>query len=144
MKKLAHILVFLLSFYGFSQDWKPTYAEALAVATDQDKPLIVVFSGSDWCSPCIKLNKKVLQSEEFISYSNDNYVLYRADFPKKKANKLPYELIADNVKLAEKYNPRGHFPMVVVLNNEENVVGRVSYKKQKPTEYISLINTFIK
>jgi len=144
LKSLAPIIVFLFSFYGFSQDWKPTYAEALAIASDENKPLIVVFSGSDWCPPCIRLDKKVLKSEEFISFSNENYVLYRADFPKKEANKLSDELAADNAKLAERYNPKGHFPMVVVLDNEENILGRTSYKRQKPTAYISLINDFVK
>lgn len=144
MKKLTLIIILIFSFYGFSQDWKTTYAEALTVATTQNKPLIVVFSGSDWCPPCIRLDKKVLKSEEFISFSNENYILYRADFPKKKANKLSDELAADNAKLAEQYNPKGHFPMLVVLNNEEEVLGRASYKRQKPSQYISLINTFVK
>ena len=144
MKKLITIITFLLSFYSFSQDWQPTYIEALAAATNEDKPLVVFFTGSDWCPPCIRLDKKVLKSEEFISYSNENYVLYRADFPKKEANKGSEELIASNAKLAKKFNPKGKFPMVVVLDNEENVVGTATYKRQKPTEYISLLNTLIK
>ena len=144
LKKIAFIIVLMFSFYGFSQDFKPTYEKALAAAEEQKKPLIVMFTGSDWCPPCIRLDKKVLKSEAFISYSKENYILYRADFPKKKENKLSEKRVDENAKLAEKYNPKGHFPLVVVLDSKENILGKMSYKRQKSLEYISLINTFVK
>lgn len=144
MKKLAPIIVFLLSFYGFSQDWQPTYQEALAISKVEDKPLLVVFSGTDWCAPCIKLDKQIFKSAEFVAYADKNYVLYRADFPRKKANQLPNDITGQNTILADKFNSKGYFPLVVVLNKEQNVLGKTSYKKINPTEYISLINNFVK
>ena len=128
----------------FSQDWQPTYAEALACAKQNDRPLILVFSGSDWCAPCIKLDRSIWQSENFKSYSKDNYVLYRADFPRKKNNTLSKELIRQNNQLADKFNPKGHFPLVVILNADEKVLGTTGYKKTTPTAYISLLNASIK
>lgn len=128
----------------FSQDWQPTYSEALAYVKKNDRPLILVFSGSDWCAPCIKLDRLIWQSEDFRSYAKTNYVLYRADFPRKKANQLSKELKNQNSQLADKFNSKGYFPLVVILNKDETVLGTTGYKKTTPKEYIALLNTFIK
>ena len=128
----------------FAQDWQENYTEALAMAKKQDKPLILVFAGSDWCGPCIKLDKAIWQSKEFKEFSEENYILYKADFPRKKANRLSETLTAKNTSLAEKYNPQGHFPLVVVLDENGNVLGNTGYVKSTPSSYIAHLNTFLK
>lgn len=144
MKKIAPLLLLLFSTMTFSQDWKVSYAEALTYAKEKSKPIILVFSGSDWCGPCIKLDKTVWQSDDFKSYANEHYILYRADFPRKKANRLSKDLTAQNGMLAERFNPKGHFPLVVLLDGEEQLLGTTGYKKATPKEYISHLNTFLK
>lgn len=144
MKKIISLILFLFSAVVFSQNWQPTYGEALACAKENNKPLILVFSGSDWCAPCIKLDKSIWQSEDFKSYAKENYVMYRADFPRKKSNRLSEEITGQNNELAERFNPKGHFPLVVVLNENEEILGTTGYKKITPWEYISLLNTLIK
>lgn len=144
MKKLVSLVILLFSVVLCAQSWQPTYTEAIALASEHEKPLILVFSGSDWCAPCIKLDKWIWQSDEFRSYAKDNYILYRADFPRKKDNTLAKELVAQNSKLAERFNPKGYFPLVVVLNGNEEVQGTTGFKKVPPSEYISHLNTFIK
>ncbi len=144
MKKSVTILLFLFSAVAFSQDWKPSYKEALVCSKEENKPIVLVFAGSDWCAPCIKLDNDIWQSEEFKKYAQKNYVLYRADFPRKKANKLSDDLIAQNNFLAEKYNPKGYFPHVVVLDHEQKVLGSIGYKKATPEAYISLLNTLVR
>ncbi len=125
------------------QDWQENYGSALSIAQTEDKPLIVVFAGSDWCGPCKKLEKKIWQSDVFKTYASENYVLYKADFPRKKANQLSKEKVAENSKLAALYNPKGHFPLVVVLNKREDVLGKVGYEKVDATGYLSLLNAFV-
>ncbi|WP_411031363.1 thioredoxin family protein [Spongiimicrobium sp. 3-5] len=144
MKYVPHIILILFSLCCNAQEWQATYEEALTCAKDQDKPIVLVFSGSDWCAPCIKLEKDIWQSDTFKAYSKENYILYRADFPRKKANKLPKEKELANGQLAETFNPKGHFPLVVVLDREERVLGYTGYKKIAPTAYISLLNSFVK
>ena len=144
MKKLTCILLFLLSIYSYCQDWHLTYQEALAISKNEDKPLVVVFSGSDWCTPCIKLETEIFKTEEFITHATKNYVLYKADFPRKKANQLSGEVMYQNNILADKYNRQGYFPLVVVLDKSQNVLGKTSYRRTTPNEYITLINNFIK
>ncbi|MFS4493851.1 thioredoxin family protein [Maribacter sp. 2308TA10-17] len=139
MKIVAPILLFLFSVCTFAQDWKATYTDALASSSSEDKPIILVFAGSDWCAPCIKLDKTIWQSEEFKSYSKENFVIYKADFPRKKVNRLPEHLAEQNASLAERFNSKGHFPLVVVLNSEEQVLGKIGYEKVAPPEYIALL-----
>ena len=144
MKKIIFAVLFLFSVVVSCQDWQPTYAEALDCAKENDRPLLLVFSGSDWCAPCIKLDTSIWQSEDFKVYAKDNYVLYRADFPRKKENQLSKELTNQNNQLAERFNSKGHFPLVVILNMEEEVLGTTGYKKARPEEYVDHINTYIK
>ncbi len=127
-----------------AQEWQPVYADALAGAKEQHKPILLVFAGSDWCAPCIKLEKKIWQSDVFRSYAKENYVLYKADFPRKKVNRLPDALAEQNGTLAEKYNPNGHFPLVLLLNSNELILGETGYLNSTPEAYIELLKSFIK
>jgi thioredoxin-related protein len=69
---------------GYSQDWKTNFE--LVKKKLLAKQIVLVFSGSDWCAPCIKLDKSIWQSTEFKEYAASNLILERADFPKKKTN----------------------------------------------------------
>ncbi len=144
MKYLILFAFSICSMSVFGQDWQVSYAEALSCAIDQDKPIVLVFSGSDWCAPCIRLDKEIWQSDEFKSYSKDNYILYRADFPRKKSNRLTLELENQNKALADAFNPKGHFPLVVVLSKNEKVLGQTAYQKIAPNDYIKNLNSFLK
>ena len=144
MRRISLIFFFFCAVSVFSQDWQASYQEAVKASAENNEPIILVFSGSDWCAPCIKLDKNIWQSPEFKTYADEHYVLYRADFPRKKANQLGAERTRENVELADRYNPKGHFPLVVVLDKKGQVLGTTGYKKLTPTEYVSHLNSFIK
>ncbi|PCJ98451.1 MAG: thiol-disulfide isomerase [Flavobacteriaceae bacterium] len=144
MKHFAMVLFLLFSWVLSGQEWKENYDIAIAQALDEDKPIVLVFAGSDWCAPCIKLDKNIWQSSEFASYASEHYILYKADFPRKKINKLSKEKEEVNAKLANTYNSKGYFPLVVILNEKGDVYGTTGYANISPKEYISLLNTFIK
>lgn len=142
------IIVGFLIFIGInqihSQEWLTNFEEAEKMASENDKHIILVFTGSDWCAPCIKLEKQVLHTEEFQKYAKENYVLVKADFPRKKKNQLPQKSQDQNKKLAEMYNKSGGFPLVVVLDKTGNKLGEVGYKKVTPPEYFSILNKMVK
>ena len=142
MKKLLSIFLLTNCFLVFSQDWETSYKNSIIKAQNQNKKIILVFQGSDWCGPCIKLSKEIWSTEEFIAYSKINYILIQADFPRKKKNALTKEQQKINNFLAEKYNPNGYFPLVVVLNKNGEVLGETSYKKTTPKQYINLLESF--
>lgn len=145
MKRLLTLLFFVCFGALQAQEWQDSFASALDKANSEDKPIVLVFSGSDWCAPCIRLKKSILDSEEFRSYASENYVLYNADFPRKKQNQLPEEKSGANKTLAEKYNPKGYFPLVVVLDKNESILGETGFNpRHTPEKYISVLNKFIR
>ena len=144
MKRTLFLLAIALGSQTVSaQDWFTDFSEAKEMAARQEKTLILVFQGSDWCAPCIKLDRAVWSTEAFKAYAADHYVMLQADFPRKKANRLPAAQSEANAKLAEIYNPSGIFPFVVVLDSDGAVLGVTSYKNSSPEEYIAELNAFI-
>ena len=85
---------------GYTQNWNANFEEAKVKAVKENKNILLVFSGSDWCGPCIKLEKVVWKSPEFKVEADKNWVIYRADFPNKRKNQLPPYLVESNNKLA--------------------------------------------
>lgn len=138
MKKILYsLLLSILAFLPISaQEWQTDIDNAKEIAASEDLPIILVFQGSDWCAPCIKLDKEVFSTETFQLYAKDHFVMLEADFPKKKKNALPEEQQLKNNALAEKYNKRGIFPLVVVLDKDGNVLGETGYFKANASAYI--------
>ena len=144
MKKMLLLAFLFTGFFSFSQNWKNNLEEAKTEAKATNKNILLVFSGSDWCAPCIKLDKNVFQSDVFQSEAENKWVLLKADFPKKKGNLLTPELTTANKKLAEKYNSGGSFPLVVLLDTTGKVIGMLGFKNVSAVEYVALINNLIK
>jgi len=146
MKKFNLLLVFLFInlFSVNAQKWQTDMDTAKEIATSENKKIILVFQGSDWCAPCIKLDKEIWSTEEFKTYANDHFVMLQADFPRKKKNALPDTQAEANAKLAETYNRNGVFPFVVVLDSNGRVLGETSYKKTTPKNYIEELNELAK
>ena len=143
VKKLLYTAILLMTvFLAKGQKWEASFEDAKSRSGLEGKNIILVFSGSDWCIPCEKLEKFIWESPDFVQYSQDHFVLVRADFPKKKANALPKEQQDKNDRLAETYNKQGLFPLVLVLDKKGKVLGTTSYKNISPKEYIALLHSF--
>ncbi len=143
-KHLLYIWLLFISFGVQAQEWTTDYKNAVALSKETQKPIILVFAGSDWCVPCIKLDREIWQSNEFKTQAKKRYVLYKADFPRKKANRLSKEKEAKNGRLAEMFNPKGYFPLVVIIDSEQQVIGTMGYEKIPPQEYVTRINSYLK
>lgn len=139
MKKCLVGMLLFIATIGYSQNWGNNLERAKKEATEQNKKILLVFSGSDWCGPCIKLDKNIWQSDVFKTESEKNWVLIKADFPKKKANLLSADLTENNKKLAEKYNKEGNFPLVVLLDKNGKVLGMTGFKNVSADEYLKII-----
>ena len=144
MKNYISILFFFTISVFYAQNWQTNFEEAKMIASKENKNIVLVFSGSDWCAPCMKLEKNIWMSDEFKSEAEKNWVTYKADFPKKKANQLAPELTEQNKKLAEKYNKGGSFPLVVLLDPNGKVLGMTGFKNVSAEEYIQLLHSFVK
>lgn len=145
MKSILTLLFLVIQFsLTYAQNWVLDFDSALKTAQDSNKTIILVFSGSDWCAPCMKLEREIWETDTFQIYANDHYVMVRADFPRKKANKLSKEQEGKNAQLAERYNPYGYFPAVVIIDKNKKNLGQTGYKKLTPQKYIEHLNSFIK
>lgn len=120
MKLLTTIL--LACMWALPLEWKLNFTEAKALAESDHKMILLNFSGSDWCGPCIKLKKEVFESSAFEQFASENLVLVRADFPRQKKNQLDKAQVDKNEALAEKYNPKGLFPLTVLIDSKGNIV----------------------
>lgn len=144
--KILFLLSILLqiSFSITAQDWITHFEDAKRMASEKDRTIVLVFQGSDWCAPCIKLDREIWSTETFRSYANNHFIMLQADFPKKKKNALPQEQQEKNNQLAEIYNPQGIFPLVVLLDTEGTVLGQTGYIKTTPENYIKHLESFNK
>ena len=144
MKRIITLFSLLLTLVSLAQEKTISMEEAKSQAVSESKNIVLIFSGSDWCAPCIKLDRTIFQSDEFKKATTENWVVVKADFPKKKANTLSDTQKEANDKLAEKYNPEGNFPKVLLLDYKGDVLGILGYEKVTPEEYIEKLKAFIK
>jgi len=144
MSKIKVILfvTLLFSIQSFAQDWHTDIDKAKSLSNKNNQNIILVFQGSDWCAPCIKLDKEIWSTLQFQNLAKNHFVMLKADFPKRKQNKLPLDLQAHNNKLAEKYNPNGYFPFILVLNAKGNVLGSLGYEKSTPEDFYKKLIAF--
>ncbi|WP_312090418.1 thioredoxin family protein [Chryseobacterium sp.] len=92
-------------------------------ASENNELILLNFSGSDWCIPCIKLHKNIIETDEFKKLEAENVVVYiNADFPRNKKNQLPADLKKENNSLADQYNQKGLFPYTLLLNSEGKIL----------------------
>ena len=125
------ILLLLMTICGLqlsAQEYHTNLDDASQQAREEDKQILLVFSGSDWCKPCILLKREVLHSSEFRAYAKDRLVLVNLDFPYQRKNRLSQAQEDYNAEQAERFNPEGQFPRTLLLNPDQEVLGRLAYK----------------
>ncbi|WP_010522368.1 thioredoxin family protein [Aquimarina agarivorans] len=143
MKQLLIVSIFILGFINANaQKWITDLDEAKKIAALEDKKIVMVFMGSDWCPPCKKLNKNVLSSKEFKAHADRNYVMVKVDFPKKTPNLLSENQTAYNLELSKQYNPKRKLPRIIVMNDKAEILGKTGYKRMNPMAYIKLLSSF--
>lgn len=136
--KLLLITLFYLILPSLT--WMNNFEDALKEAGKSHKQILINFSGSDWCGPCIRLRKEILETPVFEKYATTQLVLLRADFPRQKKNRLSSEQTKRNESLAERYNPDGKFPFTV-LTDENGKVFRSwdGFPDKSPEEFVQEI-----
>lgn len=119
MKLLA---IYLIMIFSANVSWLGDFNAAKTEAAQNHKLILINFSGSDWCGPCIRLRKEILESTAFENYASGHLVLVRADFPRQKKNQLPKEQVKLNEALADQYNPDGKFPFTLLVDEQGKVL----------------------
>lgn len=120
--------------------WLLSYDEALKESKESGKPILIDFTGSDWCGWCVRLHDEVFSKQEFANWAKENVVLLEVDFPQNKTQSP--ELQAQNRELKRRFGIRG-FPTIVFLNNDEKELGRYGYDRGGPTVWTAKADMII-
>jgi len=122
MKRLLFSAIVLAASTVFAGDaWQTDYKAALEQAAKENKPVLLDFTGSDWCGWCIKLTKETFSQPEFQKFAEKNLILVELDFPNNKPQ--PDSVKKQNAELQAKYGVEG-FPTLVLLNSKGKEIAR--------------------
>jgi len=134
----------LLTGWLASNGWHYNLDEARQLARDQHKHILLNFSGSDWCAPCILLRRQILDNPVFLLMADTSLILVNADFPRSKRNQLTAQQQALNNSMADKYNSQGKFPYTLLLKADGKVVKTwEGLPNEKPTDFALEVRTLI-
>jgi len=127
-KVVFSLVVLVMGFWNVAGascvNWFTDYSEALEQAREYDKPLVVFFTGSDWCEWCVKMDDEVFESGDFVANSGDGFVFVKIDFPMNVCT--PNDVIERNKALKDHYNVVS-FPTVLLLANDGRQIAMTGY-----------------
>lgn len=104
--------------------WLTNYEKAVEAAKKDQKPILMLFTGSDWCGYCMKFAKEFFSQKAFEKFANEDIVLLEVDSPKYK--KLDPAIVAQNNKLAKKYGVEG-FPTIFIVDANGDTIVQTGY-----------------
>ena len=130
------LLAFTVGLHAESGEWLTDFSAAKKKAKEENKPLLMLFTGSDWCSWCIKWEKEAFSKPEFKEYAQKNLVLLMVDFPDKKP--LPKAQLRANEALQDKFKIEG-YPTVVMLDSNAKKLGEFNYTEGGPKALLGKI-----
>ena len=133
------LIILILIFSPAQAGWFNNYEAAKEQAVKEHKDMLLVFSGSDWCHWCQKLQEEVFSQKKFNQEAEKNFILLEIDFPRKKE-------IADTIKeqnqnLAKKYAVQG-FPTVILAEAGGKPYAQTGYQQGGADAYLSHLKNF--
>ncbi len=148
MKKLALSLILLSAILiGCSKsgakdnlNWQDNLETALQKAKQENKAVLVNFTGSDWCIWCKRLSNEVFSKSEFEKFADDNLILVKIDFPEKIKQSVETKMY--NNQLAQRYNVQG-YPTVLLFNSRGEMVLQTGYQPGGPVNYINQLKSYL-
>ena len=123
--------------------WLSDLGAAQAQAKATNRPVLAVFSGSDWCKPCIMYEQEVFAKPEFATYAKGRLVLAHFDFPRQKRNQPTAAQLKLNEAAAAQLNREGDFPLAVVISPEGKVLAKTGYIAGGPTAFEAYLKKIV-
>lgn len=151
MKKiLITLLVVLGAFTVEAQElkWETDINKAIKVSNKTKKPMLLFFTGSDWCGWCIRLQKEVLKTSEFSKWAEENVVLVELDFP--RATPQSAAIKAQNNGLQQAFSVQGFptiwFATAKIVKGKPTFtgLGSLGYVAGGPKAWLTAVNEILK
>lgn len=114
--------------------WHTDMSKATDISIKENKPMFLFFTGSDWCGWCIRLQKEVFKTPEFVKWAKDNVVLVELDFPRK--NDQTEELKTQNAQLQQQLQVRG-YPTVWFVSTSKTADAKVNLNALGSSGYVA-------
>jgi protein disulfide-isomerase len=136
MKKILLALLFIFGSYAVEAQelvWNNNLKNSIEISNKTKKPLLLFFTGSDWCGWCIRLQTEVFKTPEFKKWANENVVLVELDFPRRTA--LAPEITEQNNQLQQLFAVQG-YPTVWFIN-ASSIDGKINIDKLGSTGYLA-------
>lgn len=136
MKKIIFTLVLILgtlSVQAQELKWETNIDKAMEVSNKTKKPMLLFFTGSDWCGWCIRLQNEVLKTPEFAKWAKDNVVLVELDFPR-RTPQAP-ELQQQNQGLQQAFQIRGYPTIWFATASKKD--GKINFEQLGSTGYVA-------
>lgn len=151
MKYFLFAIVFCsLSLNANSQElaWETDIYKAVSKSNEVKKPILMFFTGSDWCGWCVRLQNEVLKKPEFVAWAKEHVVLLELDFPRRIP--ISENLKAQNNSLQSSFAVQG-FPTVKIVNAnlKEGIInfellGTLGYMSGGPNIWITQAQEILK
>jgi len=137
MKKA--ILILFVAFSAITLqaqelEWETDISKAVSLSSKTKKPMLMFFTGSDWCGWCIRLQKEVLKTQEFAKWAKENVVLVELDFP--KVNNQTDAIKMQNAQLNSFFQVKG-YPTVWFARGAKTKDGKISFDALGSTGYVA-------
>lgn len=121
--------------------WFGDLAAAQAQARATGRPVVAVFSGSDWCAPCVVFEREVFAQPAFSAFAQGRLVLAHFDYPRQPGHQLPPAQARLNAAAAAQLNREGDFPLAVVLAPDGRVLAKTGYRAGGPAAFVAYLKT---
>jgi protein disulfide-isomerase len=141
LRALAPATLLLAATASFAgEGWLTSYDQAVKLSKKTGKPILMDFTGTDWCTFCNRLNKEVFKQKEFKTWAASKVILLTLDFPQKKA--LPAPLTKQNKMLAAKYKVTA-WPTILFVAPSGKELGRTGYAKGGPSVWLKTADQIV-
>lgn len=138
MKKILVIAFLTLATVSLKAQegltWHTDMTKATDISIKENKPLFLFFTGSDWCGWCIRLQKEVFKTPEFVKWAKENVVLVELDFPRK--NEQTDAVKMQNAQLQQQLQVRG-YPTVWFVSATKTADAKVNLNALGSTGYVA-------
>jgi len=137
MKK-AILLLFVafgaITMQAQELEWQTDIAKAVSLSEKTKKPMLLFFTGSDWCGWCMRLQKEVMKTPEFTAWAKENVILVELDFPRRTEQSV--DLKNQNAQLNQFFQVRG-YPTVWFAHGAKDKEGKISFDALGSTGYVA-------
>jgi thiol-disulfide isomerase/thioredoxin len=125
---------------AWREEWITSFEQAKAKAQKENKDILINFTGSDWCTWCIRLAKEVFSQPGFAEYAKDKYILVEADFPMSPLGQ-PEAIDPQHQELSDTYEFQG-FPTIMLFDKQGRPFAQTGYQPGGPQAYNAHLEEF--